>query len=53
MLKLNSAKAEHINFGGTAVLTHHSAYILLFSVNMYVYQKHFLLFQMMHTIIKS
>ena len=35
-VKLNSAKAEHINFCGTPVLPHHSAYTLLFS-NMYPY----------------
>ena len=39
-MKLNSAKAEHTDFWGTAVLTHHSAYILLFSINMYPYVYH-------------
>jgi hypothetical protein len=39
-MKLNSAKAEHTDFWGTAVLTHHSAYTLIVSINMYPYVYH-------------
>jgi hypothetical protein len=36
-MKLDSAEAEHTDFWGTPVLSHHSAYTLLFSVNLYPY----------------
>ena len=40
-MKLNCAKAEHTDFFlGTAVLTHHSAYNLIVSINMYSYVYH-------------
>lgn len=39
-MKLNSPKAKHTVFLGTAVLTHHSAYNLIVSINMYSYVYH-------------
>jgi len=39
-MKLNSAKQSTLIFLGTAVLTHHSAYNLIVSINMYSYVYH-------------